>query len=60
MCCWARVGIGKMQRSLFEFDPTEENHKGELSEAEKLKEARLEEEIQGLLNNLSSATYEHT
>ena len=43
-----------MQTSL--FDPIEEEPQENLSEEEKLKEAKIEEEIQELLNNLSSAT----
>ena len=43
-----------MQTSL--FDPIEDNPQENLSEEEKLKEAKREEEIQELLNNLSSAT----
>ncbi len=42
-----------MQSSL--FDPIEENPQENRSEEEKLKEAKREEEIQELLNNLSSA-----
>ncbi len=43
-----------MQNSL--FDPIEENPQENLSEEKKQKEAKREEEIQELLNNLSSAT----
>lgn len=43
-----------MQTSL--FDPIEENPQENLSEEEMLKEAKREEEIQELLNNVSSAT----
>jgi hypothetical protein len=38
------------------FDPNEENPQENLTEKEKLKAAKLQEEIQELLNNLSSAT----
>lgn len=38
------------------FDPTDESPEENLSEDEKQKEAKLQKEIQDLLNNLSSAT----